>query len=176
MAASYLSLESLAPALKKNAPILVPNNRLRNHLLRAHALQQQTQAWIKPNIQSLGQWLENQWLELQWTQLQNQGLSYSRVNIATTLQRQLLWEACIKKSALGATLLQPKPLAQQADSALKNLALWQLTDSFCKDYFDDANSNHAQFFEWMKEFNRSLTLQKCVTPETSYSLIATYLK
>ncbi len=167
MTATYLSLESLAPALAKNALILVPNNRLRNHLLRAFALQQTAQAWLKPNIQSLSQWLETQ-----WEALQNQDVSYSCVTIASPLQRQMLWEATIKNSALGATLLQPKPLAQQADSALKNLELWCLQDSFLTDYFSDSNSNSAQFSSWMREFNRTLKLQHCITRESSYALIA----
>src|SRR5215216_6014437 len=121
MAASYLNLENLSPALSSHVPILVPNNRLRNHFLRAFALKQTAQAWLKPNIQSLSQWLDTQ-----WQTLQNNGVDYACVTIATPLQRQILWEAAIKNSALGATLLQPKPLAQQADSAFKNLELWQL--------------------------------------------------
>ncbi len=167
MAATYLSLESLAPALATNALILVPNNRLRNHLLRAFALQQTAQAWLKPNIQSLSQWLESQ-----WESMQNRGLDYSCATIATPLQRQILWEAAIKNSTLGATLLQPKPLAQQADSALKNLELWRLDDNFLTDYFTDPKSNSAQFAEWAKTFKRNLQLQNCITREKSYALIA----
>lgn len=167
MTATYLSLESLATALEKNALILVPNNRLRNHLLRAFALQQPAQAWLKPNIQSLSQWLETQ-----WEALQNKGISYSCATIASPLQRQMLWEATIKNSALGATLLQPKPLAQQADSALKNLELWRLRDNFLTEFFTDIHSNSAQFSGWMHEFNRALKLQNCITRESSYALIA----
>lgn len=167
MAATYLSLEKLAPVLAANTLVLVPNNRLRNHLLRAFAVQQTAQAWLKPNIQSL-----SQWLEAQWEALQNKGIDYSCVTIATPLQRQIIWEAAVKNSAMGATLLQPKPLAQQADSALKNLELWQLSESFASDYFTDAKSNSAQFAEWAKEFKHVLKLQNCVTRETSYSLIA----
>lgn len=167
MAATYLSLKALTPALTKNALILVPNNRLRNHLLRAFAVQQTAQAWLKPNIQSLSQWLETQ-----WESLQNKAVSYSCATIATSLQRQIVWEAAIKNSTFGSTLLQPKPLAQQADSAFKNLELWRLSDSFLTDYFTDANSNSAQFSEWAKEFNRTLKLQNCITRETSYALIA----
>ena len=167
MAASYLNLEHLAPALASNALILVPNNRLRNHLLRAFALQQTAQAWLKPDIQSLSQWLETQ-----WQTLQNRGVDYSCVSIATPLHRQILWEAAIKNSALGATLLQPKPLAQQSDSAYKNLELWQLNASSLTDNFTDANSNSAQFTEWAKTFKRNLQLQNCVTREKSYALIA----
>ncbi len=167
MAATNLSLKALAPALASNAPILVPNNRLRNHLLRAFALEQTAQAWLKPNIQSLSQWLESQ-----WESLQNLGVSYSCVTIATPVERQILWEAAIKNSALGATLLQPKPLAQQADSAFKNLELWQLSHSFASDYFSDAKSNSAQFVAWAQEFKKALKLRGCVTRETSYALIA----
>lgn len=167
MTATYLSLKALTPALASNALILVPNNRLRNHLLRAFALEQKSQAWLKPNIQSLSQWLESQ-----WEALQNCGVNYSCATIATPLQRQMLWEAAIKNSAIGATLLQPKPLAQQADSAFKNLELWQLSDSLASDYFSDAKSNSAQFLTWAKEFKQALKLQNCVTRETSYTLIA----
>ncbi|MES2823886.1 MAG: PD-(D/E)XK nuclease family protein [Pseudomonadota bacterium] len=167
MTATYLSLDSLTSALEKNALILVPNNRLRNHLLRAFALQQTAQAWLKPNIQSLSQWLETQ-----WEALQNNAVSYSCVTIASPLQRQILWEATIKNSPLGARLLQPKPLAQQADSALKNLELWRLRDNFLTDFFTDTTSNAAQFSNWMHEFNRALSLQHCITREASYALIA----
>lgn len=167
MTATFLSLQALAPTLANNALILVPNNRLRNHLLRAFALQQTAQAWLKPNIQSL-----SQWLELQWEALQNSGVSYSCATIANPLQRQILWESTIKRSPLGATLLQPKPLAQQSDSALKNLELWCLRDVFLTDTFTDPKSNHAQFSQWMKEFNRALAAQHCITREASYALIA----
>lgn len=167
MAATYLSLKPLAPAFTRNALILVPNNRLRNHLLRAFALEQTAQAWLKPNIQSLSQWLESQ-----WEALQNRGVHYSCATIATPLQRQILWEAAIKNSAIGATLLQPKPLAQQADSAFKNLELWQLSDCVESDYFSDAKSNSAQFVAWAQEFKQALKLQGCVTREASYALIA----
>ncbi|RYY75571.1 MAG: hypothetical protein EOO52_09285 [Gammaproteobacteria bacterium] len=166
MATTLLSLDALAPALTSNALVLVPNNRLRNHLLRAFALQQETRAWLKPNIQSL-----TQWLDTQWQALQNRGVDYSCVKIATPLQRQIIWEAAIKSSSLGATLLQPKPLAQQADSAYKNLELWQLDDTALIDYFSDGQSNVAQFAEWAKMFKRNLQLQHCVTRETSYALI-----
>lgn len=166
MVATYLSLESLAPALEKNAPILVPNNRLRNHLLRAFALEQDTNAWIKPNIHSLSQWLDEQ-----WNRLQQKGFDYACVAIASPLQRQITWESAIKNSTLGATLLQPKPLAQQADSALKNLELWQLKNTFLTDTFIDPKSNSAQFLGWMNEFNRSLQLQQCITREASYLII-----
>lgn len=167
MTLSYLSLDSLAPALAQNGLVLVPNNRLRNHLLRAFALKQTTRAWLKPNIQSL-----NQWLEGQWAALQDRGLDYSCKLIATPLQRQLLWEAAIKQSVLGATLLQPKPLAQQADSAYKNLQLWNLDNALSMDFFSDSHSNASQFQGWMKEFKQSLALQNTITRESSYRLIA----
>ncbi len=167
MTATYLSLESLTPALEKNALILVPNNRLRNHLLRTFAMQQTAKAWLKPNIQTVSQWLDSQ-----WQSLQNNGVSYACVTIASSLQRQMLWEAAIKNSPLGATLLQPKPLAQQADSALKNLELWRLRDNVQTQFFADPNSNNAQFLGWMTEFNRTLGAQKSITRETSYALIS----
>ncbi|HOY22228.1 MAG TPA: PD-(D/E)XK nuclease family protein [Cellvibrio sp.] len=167
MAATYLSLKLLAPALASNALILVPNNRLRNHLLRAFALEQTAQAWLKPNIQSLSQWLAST-----WEALQNRGVNYSCATIATPLQRQILWEAAIKNSAIGATLLQPKPLAQQADSAFKSLELWQLSSSVGCEYFSDAKSNSAQFVAWAQEFKHALKLQSSVTRENSYALIS----
>ncbi|HWV15964.1 MAG TPA: PD-(D/E)XK nuclease family protein [Cellvibrio sp.] len=167
MTATFLSLQSLRPALVANALVLVPNNRLRNHLLRAFALQQTASAWLKPNIQSL-----SQWLEMQWETLQNKGVDYTCVSIASPLQRQMLWEAAIKHSPQGANLLQPKPLAQQADSALKNLELWCVLDSVGSDGFIDPNSNCGQFTQWMTTFSRALALQKAITREASYRLIA----
>jgi len=167
MAASYLSLESLAPAFNKNALIIVPNNRLRNQLLRAFAQQQSTKAWLKPNLQSLSEWLHNQ-----WEALQGKAISYSCVAIASPVQRQILWEAAIKNSASGATLLQPKALAQQADSAFKNLELWRLSENTQLSQFFDPDSNSAQFSLWLKEFKRNLALQNTITLEASYELTA----
>lgn len=167
MVASYLSLDALAPALTSNDLILVPNNRLRNHLLRAYAKQQPQKAWIKPNIQSL-----NQWLDSLWESLQNNARDYACVNIATSLQRQIIWEAAIQNSTIGARLLLPKPLALQADSALKNLQLWQLTPLLTSNYFSDGNNNTSQFIEWLDYFNNTLKLQGSITKETSFELIA----
>jgi ATP-dependent helicase/nuclease subunit B len=167
MAATHLSLEALAPALASGALILVPNNRLRNHLLRTYATHQTAQAWLKPNIQTLSQWLAGQ-----WESLQNKAVSYSCVNIATSLQRQTIWEAAIKNSTVGATLLQPRPLVQQADSAFKNLELWRLGQSLPTDFFTDNQTNTAQFIEWMHEFKRVLKLQNAITQEKSYEFIA----
>ena len=169
MADAYLSLSNLAPAFEKQALVLVPNNRLRNHLLRAYALQQTANAWIKPPIQSLSQWLESL-----WEQLQANGCDYSCVTIASPLQRQMLWEKAITQSPLGATLLQPQPLAQQADSALRNLELWALNESDLQNEnaFIDYKSNTTQFVGWLKTFNADLARQGTVTREASYRLIA----
>lgn len=167
MAATYLSLGNLTPAINSGVLILVPNNRLRNHLLRAYATRQTAKAWLKPNIQSLSQWLESL-----WDNLQNNGVSYSCAKVATNLQRQIIWEAAIKNSSIGDTLLQPKPLAQQADSAFKNLELWRLTQNLSNNYFVDPKSNTAQFIEWIKEFKRALKIQNSVTREHTYELIA----
>lgn len=169
MASSYLSLTELTPIIEKRALVLVPNKRLRNHLLRAYALQQTAKAWLKPNIQSLSQWLENQ-----WEQLQVNLYPPACKTIASPLQRQMLWEKAIAQSPLGANLLQPQPLALQADSALQHLELWALTenDIHSDNTYLDHNSNAAQFSSWLKNVKADLKRQGTITKESSFGLIA----
>src|SRR4051812_24312882 len=121
MVDTYFIIDPYLPAIASGELIITANNRLRNHMLRAYGQQQQdeTSVWPSPRIYSL-----SQWIGLNWELLQRRAYAPAAKRIINNLQRQTLWEKIIGESSLAAALLQPEPLAQAADSALRNLELW----------------------------------------------------
>lgn len=166
MVAALFDITPLLPALHDGDIILTANNRLRNHILRAYGVYQQTQGktvWAAPAIYPL-----NQWLRECWYQLQDQAYAPSQVMIASALQRQYLWEEVISHSSVSDALLQPEPLAQSADSALRNLALWQIGEA---DLTAFENQNTLHFMSWSGDFNTRLAQMQLITEEQSYDII-----
>lgn len=167
MVAALFDISPLLPALNQGDLILTANNRLRNHILRAYGVYQQNlgqSVWAAPRIYPL-----NQWLRECWRQLQDLAYGPSQAMIASAAQRQYLWEDVITNSNLSDALLQPEPLAQSADSALRNLALWRLTDA---DLSSFANQNTQHFIIWLNEFNTRLAQMQLITEETAYAIVA----
>lgn len=167
MVAALFDITPLLPALNQGELILTANNRLRNHILRAYGVFQQTQhhtVWSAPAIFPL-----NQWLRERWRQLQDQAYGPSQVMIASPAQRQHLWEDVITHSSVSDALLQPEPLAQSADSALRNLSLWRLSENDLRG-FENQNTQH--FMIWLNEFNTRLAQMQLITEEKSYDIIA----
>ena len=167
MVAALFDITPLLPALSQGDLILTANNRLRNHILRAYGVYQQTQdksVWAAPAIYPL-----NQWLRECWRQLQDQAYEPSQVMIASALQRQYLWEDVITHSSVSDALLQPEPLAHSADSALRNLALWRL-DEKALHGFENQNTQH--FVSWLQEFNARLAQMQLITEERSFDIVA----
>ncbi len=167
MVAALFDITPLLPALSQGDLILTANNRLRNHILRAYGVYQQTQdksVWAAPAIYPL-----NQWLRECWRQLQDQAYEPSQVMIASALQRQYLWEDVITHSSVSDALLQPEPLAHSADSALRNLALWRLDEKTLHG-FENQNTQH--FVSWLQEFNARLAQMQLITEEKSFDIVA----
>lgn len=173
MVDTYFDIAPYLPALNKGELILTANNRLRNHMLRAYGKQQEQGVWASPRIYSL-----SQWIDLNWSKLQRRAYAPAARQIINNLQRQALWEKIISQSSLAAALLQPEPLAQAADSALRNLELWQLTEEDVRNAEPQLNvaSNSYCWLTWLGEFRATLAALGFITQENTIVILADAFK
>lgn len=167
MVDTYFDISPYLAAIESDELIITANNRLRRHMLRAYAQRQETQAittWPTPRIYSLSQWIDGQ-----WTQAQRRAYPPALQRLITNAQRQVLWERIIRQSSLAEALLQAEPLAQAADSALRNLELWQLTEEDVRraEPLLNPQSNSYCWLTWLGEFRAQLQSLGFITPETA---------
>lgn len=164
MVKALLDIQPLLPALASGHLIITANDRLRRHLLKAwaeHQRQQGLEAWVTPAVYPLNRWLEDRWQGL----LEAGHLGCDRA-IAERHQRQLIWEQVIGAFDEGQALLQPEPLAQQADAALRSLTLWQVNpEQLAQSPFP--HSNTQSFLSWLEAFERRLDSRQLTTPEAA---------
>lgn len=175
MVDTYFDITPYLTAIDNGELIITANNRLRNHMLRAYG-QRQTEsasAWPSPRIYSL-----SQWIELNWALLQRRAYAPAAQRIINNLQRQTLWEKIIGESSLAAALLQPEPLAQAADSALRNLELWQLTEEQVRaaEPILNTQSNTYCWLTWLGEFRARLAQLGFITQEMANHILTAALK
>ena len=165
MVDTYFDIKPYLNAIARDQLILTANNRLRNHMLRAYGQWQASnniQVWPTPRIYSLSQWLESR-----WEMLQRRAYAPAAQRIISNLQRQTLWEKIIGESSLAQALLQAEPLAQAADSALRNLELWQLTEEDVRsaDPILNIQSNSYCWLTWLGDFRARLSKLGFITQE-----------
>lgn len=173
MVDTYFDITPYIAAINNGELIITANSRLRRHMLRAHAKQQTQGAWESPRIYSL-----SQWIELNWVKLQRRAYTPAARQIINNLQRQCLWEKIISQSSLAAALLQAEPLAQAADSALRNLELWQLTEEDVRNAEPQLNvaSNSYCWLTWLGEFRASLASLGFITQENAIQILVDAFK
>lgn len=169
MATSLFDLEPLIPALEADEPILTANDRLRRHLLKAWSQYQESRgqrAWKAPSV-----WPLNRWLDQQWQSLVERGHPGCSRALANRHQRQWIWEQIIGQADDTQALLQPAPLAQQADGALRSLTLWQVAPaSLRQDPY--LHGNTRSFLGWLEPFEQRLANRQLLAPETAQVIIA----
>ncbi|WP_062067776.1 PD-(D/E)XK nuclease family protein [Cellvibrio sp. OA-2007] len=170
MVDTYFDITPYLAAIDSGELIITANNRLRNHMLRAYGQRQTdtSNVWPSPRIYSL-----SQWLELNWALLQRRAYTPAAQRIINNLQRQTLWEKIIGESSLAAALLQPEPLAQAADSALRNLELWQLTEEQVRaaEPLLNTQSNTYCWLTWLGEFRARLAQLGFITQESANQIL-----
>ena len=170
MVDTYFDIRPYLTAIDSGELIITANNRLRNHMLRAYGQRQTdtTKVWPSPRIYSL-----SQWIELNWAILQRRAYAPAAQRIINNLQRQTLWEKIIGESSLAAALLQPEPLAQAADSALRNLELWQLSEEHVRtaEPLLSAQSNTYCWLTWLGEFRARLAQLGFITQEMANHIL-----
>lgn len=170
MVDTYFDITPYLTAIESGELIITANNRLRNHMLRAYGQRQTNTAkvWPSPRIFSLSQWIEHN-----WGLLQRRSYAPAAQRIINNLQRQTLWEKIIGESSLAAALLQPEPLAQAADSALRNLELWQLSEEQVRaaEPLLNAQSNTYCWLTWLGEFRARLAQLGFITQENANQIL-----
>jgi len=175
MVDTYFDIAPYLSAIDRGELIITANNRLRNHMLRAYGQRQTAAAnvWPSPRIYSL-----SQWIGLNWDVLQRRAYAPTAQRIINNLQRQTLWEKIIGESSLAAALLQPEPLAQAADSALRNLELWQLNEEqvTAAEPLLNAQSNTYCWLTWLGEFRARLAQLGFITQEMANQILITAFK
>ncbi len=173
MVDTYFDITPYLSAIDNGELIITANNRLRNHMLRAYGKQQERNAWASPRIYSL-----SQWIELNWSKLQRRAYTPAGRQIINNLQRQCLWEKIIGQSSLAAALLQAGPLAQAADSALRNMELWQLTEADVRSAEPQLHvaSNSYCWLTWLGEFRAALTSLGFITRENAITILVDTFK
>jgi probable DNA repair protein len=163
MLAALFNIDTLREPLASGDLIITANNRLRNHILRAFAAQQAQNVWQPPAIAPL-----NHWINDCWASLQDSAHPQTAVLIASSLQRQLLWEQIILASDSGQELLQAEELAKSADAALRNLQLWRLRTEQLN---ADGNLNTECFKNWLADFEQALKTRSLITAETAQEIL-----
>jgi ATP-dependent helicase/nuclease subunit B len=169
MVDTYFDITPCLSAIQNGELIITANNRLRNHMLRAYGQQQTAEkAWLSPRIYSLSQWIDQN-----WSLLQRRAYAPAARPIISNLQRQSLWEKIISESSLAAALLQAEPLAQAADSALRNLELWQLSEDDVREAEPQLNSmsNSQCWLTWLTGFRACLTAYGFITQEQAIRIL-----
>lgn len=169
MAVTLLTIDRLQEAINEDELILTANDRLRRHLLQAWGEQQRKnglKAWRTPRIYPL-----NHWLEAQWQTLVDRAHPPCTHAWASRSQRQWLWQQIINQANESEGLLQVEPLAQQADTALRHLTLWEITSEELADT-PFPGSNLRSFLAWQKPFEARLAQCGLMIPEQGHRLIA----
>ncbi|MCE3254211.1 MAG: hypothetical protein K0Q67_3231, partial [Cellvibrio sp.] len=175
MVDTYFDITPYLQAIDSGELIITANNRLRNHMLRAYGQRriETANVWPSPRIYSL-----SQWIGLNWELLQRRAYAPAAQRIINNLQRQTLWEKIIGESSLAAALLQPEPLAQAADSALRNLELWQLSEEQVRaaEPLLTAQSNTYCWLTWLGEFRARLAQLGFITQEMANHIVTAAFK
>ncbi len=169
MAVTLLTIERLQEAINAGELILTANDRLRRHLLKAWGERQRgrgLQAWPTPRIQPL-----NRWLDDHWQTLLSRAYPPCDRTPANRYQRQWLWQQIIAQSDEAQGLLQAEPLAQLADAALRNLALWEISPASLEDN-PFLGSNTRSFMSWWRQFEQRLASEGLMTPEDGQQIVS----
>lgn len=156
MTKNHAELES---ALHPNTLILTPNNRIKRALLKTWS--ERAGNGIKPNIQSLAEWVQSLWLLLQRT-----GFEGSDKQICTSLQSSFIWQKVIQECSEECDLIAPQQLTQSAASAYKTLQLWQLSQTQLSEYLQNHNCDSQNFIgSWLASYDATLERQQLASPE-----------
>ncbi|HCS65367.1 MAG TPA: hypothetical protein DIW64_15620, partial [Cellvibrio sp.] len=175
MVDTYFDITPYLSAIDNGELIITANNRLRNHMLRAYGQRQLDAARVWPSLRIYSL---SQWIGLNWEVLQRRAYVPAAQRIINNLQRQTLWEKIIGESSLAAALLQPEPLAQAADSALRNLELWQLNEEQVRaaEPLVNIQSNTYCWLTWLGEFHMRLAQLGFITQETANQVLIAAFK
>lgn len=168
MKGNHFNISPLMPLIERGEIILTANNRLRNYVLRAYANHHVGGMVVKkPNVYSFSEWIGNR-----WKQFQENHFFSTQLHVVDGAQRLALWEDVIRKSEISSGLLQPEALASSADSAHRNLELWDVMGEYL-DYASGLakDSDSYYFSECIVSFEKMLDNRSLLTSEKLLKLM-----
>ncbi len=162
----HFDLSPLLEALGNNTLILTPNNRLKRKILQSwgeHCEAQGLEVWESPNVQAL-----NDWQQACWTLLQDRAHEACGHLIASDALRKFAWQQAIQASQHGGGLYKTEVLAANADSAWRNLGLWQVSQAQLDDFL---NPELEHFLQWLTQVRNTLDQHNLITREASFERV-----
>lgn len=145
----------------RNNIIITANNRIRSHLLRALAVHStDAPVLVAPQVFTLSQYIDELMKEFE-------AITGETLSVVGHHQRRYFWQSIIEKNELGQGLLQPKPLAKQADSAFKYLEQWEIPIDTLKDQQFSLGENSQHLLVWIDNFHSLLAQHNLITQETA---------
>lgn len=168
MKGNHFNISPIMPLIERGEIILTANNRLRNYVLRAYANHNVGGAVVKkPNVYSFSEWVANR-----WKQFQESHFFSTQLHVVDGAQRLALWEDVIRKSDISSGLIQPEALASSADSAHRNLELWDVMGEYLEYASGLANDSDSYYFsEWIVSFEKMLDNRSLLTSEKLLKLM-----
>ncbi|MCW8886975.1 MAG: PD-(D/E)XK nuclease family protein [Motiliproteus sp.] len=163
---TLFDIQTLLPALQSGTLIITPNRRLAAKILASYCYhQQQSQrCWPTPRVYSLEAWISRC-----WTELQGSNPTWIAPQVLDTRQELLIWEQVITASQESSPLLKPSGAAQQAQSAYRNLQLWQQqADS---ELYRQFQSEGEIFPHWLSSFEQRCCEQSLITQTAMISTL-----
>ncbi|MCY4357759.1 MAG: PD-(D/E)XK nuclease family protein [Gammaproteobacteria bacterium] len=143
--------ERLAEAIEQGATVLVPNNRLRDAVVRSYARSQSHTVFVTPRVIGVDVWARNT-----WDQLASLGrLPYCTRLLVSDTEERVLWTQIIENSLHSYPLLNPGETAAQASRAYQRMKQWKLQKNHQQELLSFAVIPDLQaFLHWSTMFEK----------------------
>jgi ATP-dependent helicase/nuclease subunit B len=153
-------IKPIADILRDGYTVLVPNQRIRDSLLCAHAAQSVADTWFTPDINAVDVWLKNTWNRLA-------GLGqkpFAELRLMDSLEESLLWIDIVEQEQQKTALLNIEETAASAQQAYQLYRLW-LDDGSASRQFPSASGipELTLFASWSREFHKHCQQQQLVS-------------
>jgi probable DNA repair protein len=153
-------IKPIAEFLREGYTILVPNQRIRDSLLCAHAAESVTDTWFTPDINAVDVWLKNT-----WNSLAGAGKApFTELRLMDSLEESLLWIDIIEQEQQKTALLNLEETAASAQQAYQLYRLW-LDDGTEGQQFPAASGTAelTLFASWSRDFYKHCQQQHLIS-------------
>lgn len=154
-----------------NGDTLITANSRQCAKIRAAFVSEQSKSTAiceHPQLYSLNTWVERLWR--QYCETQQPRLSPPLV--LNGIQRQLVWQPILDSDLDLLPLVKSEQLLLHADSAYRNLCLWQLKTS----QISTSEEIQASFNRWFDRFSQALEVNNWIIPEQRQEILLAALQ
>lgn len=149
MPINRFDINPLAYALESNALVLVPNHRIRDAILAAHAAANERRVFRTPNVVAVDIWIEEV-----WRNAANRAIPpFCDYQLMGATEELFVWTSVIEKSMGQIPLLNPEETALTVNQSYRQLKQWLLDDPDLKQVrLYDGNPDVAVFLDWIGQY------------------------